>query len=79
MDSNCGLTMHNPLKPNITEKSTSYLLALYVSYSTSGKKLLKSQLESLSSVIMSLILLTKLFSCTGFRYYKKKFDTDYSF
>ena len=48
----------NPLNPH--QNSNSHLLSLYVSYGTSGKKLLKDQLDS-SCVIMSLILVINRF------------------
>ena len=50
----------NPLNPN-TKNSNSHLLSLYVFNRSSEENLLEYQLDS-SSVIMSLILMTTLFT-----------------
>ena len=49
----------NPLSPKI-KKLNSHFLSLFISYRSSGKKLIKYQVNS-SCVIMSVILMTTLF------------------
>ena len=50
-----GLVYFNPLNPKITENLNSQLMPLFISYRSSGEKLIKYQANS-SCVIMSVIL-----------------------
>ena len=55
-----GRITFNPLNPKIIINWNSHLLPLFISYRSSGEKLIKYQANS-SCVIMSVILMTTLF------------------
>ena len=55
-----GTVEINPLNTNLNLNLNSHLLPLFISYRSSGEKLIKYQ-ENLSCMIMTVILMTNLF------------------